>query len=298
MESEQRREAYRHWAAQQPALMPFHQPAWLDIVAPRDWTATAAEPSFSAAQWAWPYLVRRRLSAATLVLPPATPYLGPWLPAGATMAQEVLPQGVAYGVFTVHQPAAAWSYGTKTRAMASQQIDLRQNTSYDSDLQRRLRRGAEQLHVRDMTTRLQLQEAIALCQANPHAAHPDAAQHLYQAEQQNFGNLLGVYSGHNDQLQGICGVLYGGGIAYVPLTLRSSTAHPSTTTLLIDAQIRAAQERSCTDYNFCSGFLPGVRDFHARFGAVPCWYGQVRLAANVLWQGLETWRALTNKQRR
>ncbi len=60
------------------ANSPFHQPWWLDAVAPGRWKAVEVRHDGVLAA-RLPYVIRRRYGLTLLTMPPLTPVLGPWL---------------------------------------------------------------------------------------------------------------------------------------------------------------------------------------------------------------------------
>ncbi len=292
-----RRHAYRVWAASQTGLPPFWRAEWLDIVLPERWDACSFEDAFSPESWAWPFGLKRSAGMSYLGLPPCTPYLGPWMPTGAKNLPGVLPKGVKYGVFTVHQPDWAWHFGKETRSMATQVVDLQHNLPLDADLKRRLRRANEELSVRILDRPSDINRAHLLLQSLPKVAHPQGVQYAAAATDAGFGQLLGVFDQDSDELQGFGVLLFDASRAYAVITARSPTAHPSTVALLIAEQQARARTAGLRSYNFCSGFLPGVREFHARFGARAEWYGMVRLSSGPVMATAEFLRGLSNGKR-
>lgn len=73
-------DAYRHWAASQPALPLYFQPLWLDAAAGAEhWDAVMARDRGGHATGVWVYCLRKTFGIARIVMPPYTPYAGPLL---------------------------------------------------------------------------------------------------------------------------------------------------------------------------------------------------------------------------
>lgn len=60
------------------ANSPFHQPWWLEAVAPGRWSAVEVKRD-GVVTARLPYVIRRRYGLTLLTMPPLTPVLGPWL---------------------------------------------------------------------------------------------------------------------------------------------------------------------------------------------------------------------------
>lgn len=295
-----RREAYAAWALAQEDLPVFHQPRWLDIVAPHNWDASSQKDQYAQSAWAWPYVVKKRGSLSWIGPPDSTPYLGPWA-VGHTSAKIELFDGLGYAVATIHQPQLAWSFGKAVRGMATQIVGLNKSLILDSDLNRLLRKSQSELELRILSSPKDLDEAKMLADATPRATSHGMLDHLARAATAGFGTLITAHSSgadaDSDQLEGIIGLLFDRQTCYMPLLLRAPQSHSSTATALIHAGIQYARNLGLAHFDCMSGYLPGVQRFHARFGAQPSWYGQIRVSNSMLWKGLETFRSLTNPKR-
>ena len=289
-------EAYRAWAAQQERLELFARPAWLDAVAPDRWRAEVLTDAKGRCRRAWAYVPRGRFGLRYATLPPATPYLGPSWPSGHVDASERPPAGLGYAVFTVRDPAAAWRFGGACRAMATQVIDLRRRGTYDTDLRRRLRRGAEALTAARVGDIGELESLRGLIQDRPEALPLHWVPHYAKALGHRLARAYTVHA-RDRSLQAMAIVPHDGETAYLTVQVRARDAHPATTTVLIDHIIDDIYAAGISRLDMESGYLPGVRDFHARFGARPEWYGQVRLSGGPGWRLLDGLRALTNPKR-
>ena len=289
-------EAYREWAAQQEHLPVFARPGWLDVVAPDGWRAEMLSDGRGRLRRAWAYVPRQRLGLRYSTLPPATPYLGPYWASARTDAPDAPPAGVGYAAFTVHDPSAAWRFGSACRAMATQVVDLRHRPRYDSDLRRRLRRGAEQMRVSPVSDPGAFADLRRLLGARPEAAPPAWTERYATAHARGLARAYAVYV-RGGRLQAMAVVPYDERRAYLTVQIRAAGAHPATTTVLLDRILADLCDAGIEQLDMESGYLSGIRSFHARFGARPEWYGQVRLARNPAWRVIDGLRALANRNR-
>ena len=289
-------QAYREWAAQREGLAVFARPAWLDVVAPGQWGAELVTDAKGRCRRAWAYVPRERFGLRWATLPPATPYLGPYWPSGHVRPGEGPPPGLGYAAFTTDDPGAAWRYGRSCRAMATQVVDLRDRAPYDSDLRRRLRRGATGLRVEPVTTAAAFADLSALLEARPEAAPRHWSALYAEAYERGLASAWRVFDGEG-RIQAMAVVPGDGTIGYLTVQLRAAGAPPATTTVLIDRILSDLADAGVSRLDMESGYLPGVRSFHARFGARPQWYGQVRLYRGVAWRALGKIRSVTNRKR-
>lgn len=290
------RRQYREWAAAQADLPIYFQPGWLSLVGGSDWRATMTHRADGSVAVAWPYLPRRRLGLRLVGLPPATPYLGPVFPTGCPPDRTALPAGVGYAAFTVHDPRAAWVFGRRCRAMATQVLDLSVDLPLDSDLRRRLRRGREALRVREATEEADYRAFTRALIARPQAGAPTWPD-IFRAA--HFLGLARVYlvEDASGRAHGFAAVPYDSKTGYLTALVRTLDAHPSTATVLLEHIAVQARQHNLEVLDLQSGYLPGVRRFYLRFGARPRWYGLVRLPANKLYGGLDLLRATTSSSR-
>lgn len=288
--------AYRDWSAQQEALPVFSRPAWLDIVAPGTWRAQLPTDPKGRLRYAWAYVPIHKYGSRWATLPPVTPYLGPhWTP-GVKPSAPRLPAGLRYALITSRDPTAAWAMGRSCRAMATQVIDLRHRPRYDADLRRRLRRGRECLTVGRADLATDFAALRHLLATRPEAGRPHAAGLLARAVQAGLACAWTVRDAEGE-LQAVAVAPADDRRAYLTVQLRAPGAHPATTTVLIDRILTDVAAAGALALDLESGYLEGVRSFHARFGAKPEWYGQARLASGWTWRAADAVRGLLNRRR-
>ena len=290
------REAYAAWAEAQDQLIPYARPAWLDIVAPEKWRAQVTLDGKGGVQSAWPYVPKRTMGLRWASLPTATAYLGPSFSTSYPGPAPPLPPDLGYAVFTVHDPRAAWLYGRRCRAMATQVIELTAAREYDADLRRLLRRGRESLRVRRAESDADFSAFAKALRANSQAGTPEWAVHFRRAQAEGLARVFLVEDG-DGRAHGFAALPYDGQAAYLSCLLRSVNPHPSAAVSLLDHAIEEFAAIGASELDLQAGYLPGVRNFFARFGPQPKWYGLVRLPRNRLYGALDTLRAVTSTRR-
>ncbi len=290
------RRAYREWAGEQVYLPLYWQPQWLDTVAPLAWDARLYYTSRGRLTAAWPYYTHARAGLRWLGLPPHTPYGGPRFLYPSPEALT-LPHGHEYGVFTVHQPQAAWSFGRACRALATQSLHLGAAPGYPADIRRLLRHAERDSVIRPLDGPVDLDALREILTTRSECGSPAVVDVLARARDQGFGQLWGSHRRSDGRLQGAVGFVHDDRVGYTLLLVRSADALPSTNTSLTNHYIEYARALGIESIDMQSGYLPGVRAFVASFGAVPQWYGQVRIANTALWRGLEFLQSVRNKSR-
>ena len=268
--------SYRIWADGRPELPLFQQPRWLDLLS-RAWDAYLvgdAGDDPARARLAWPYVAELRAGLRVARWPACTPYLGP-VATGRELERLRVPPGLDYVSFTFADPSLAWSLGRRARAMGTQTVALAQPARYHTNVRRNLRGAARALAVREIARD---EVAAAIVQA----AHWDvplpaeAARIAPRAVGEGMARAFAVERAGRGE--GLLVFAHDRSRAYHLLTSRHPGAHPATTTALVHEALGAARESGLEVYDFCAGYLSGVREFFARFGAEPAWYGSARLA--------------------
>lgn len=288
---------YRVWAEEQLNLPFFHQPQWLDLVAPGCWRALlAADCHPKSSPWAWPYVTKVAYGLEWVALPQSTPYLGPFT-ATSNSAPGIIHAPHPYVLATIHQACWSWTFGSALRGMSTQVIDLQAEFPVDKDLQRRIRRADQDLVIRSIETDGDVEAAHALIVTQAHIWQPHDLVHYLGAGELGIAEVFGAFSTEKDILQGIAVVLSDQRRSYLPLLARTPAAHASTSVALLVYGLDRARRRGSVSFDLMSGYLPGVRAFYERFGAQPEWYGQLRLVRTAFWRSLESIRSLTSKSR-
>lgn len=288
--------AYATWAQAQAYLPVYWQPGWLDAVAPGQWWATSAGEAWEVGEWAWPLVLRRTLGGRVAGPPEASAYGGPWFPPGATAAVG-LPAGCDYARLTCHQASAAWQFGRRCRALATQVVSLPELRPWTKPIRRLLRRGAETSVTEQVAFATVTQTVKAVLRTRPHLGRSAVWAAFERAAEVGYADCVVVREAATGHLQGVAVCVYDERRAYTPMVLRLGGAPAPTSTLLQVRMIELARGRGLLAVDLLSGYLPGVRKFLRQFGAVPEWYAQVRLTRGPLWALAEEVRARTNHAR-
>ena len=289
-------DAYREWSRTSEELLVFARPQWLDLVAPDAWCSELIYGPRGRCVGAWPYVPTSRMGLRWASLPRATPYLGPVLTDPPTVASGKPPGALGYIAFTVRDPSAAWRYGRACRAMATQVIDLNERPRYSSSIGRLIRRGRGELSVRQAVSREDFGKLRLLLREQPASGDYRSVAAYTAACERGLASTWLAEDGEG-RTQGMVVVPEDRRCAYLAVQVRASEAHAATMAVLVDEVLSDLERRGIPRLDFESGFLPGVREFHRRLGARPCWYGLVRLSRGPAYSMLERIRAATNRRR-
>lgn len=288
-------EAYRQWASSYNGYLPLYwQPVWLDFVDPQ-WKACCEDDDWNSAQWVWPFSLVKRAKLSYLSLPRCTAYLGPLILGDASVTIPVLPKGVQYGVYTFDNPSISWSSAPHARAMATQAIFINEQQKYSAELRRRLRRGKEVLSVHRYTSSYENQ-VIDLFREKSSILPNGIFELMLYAQEKEIGEMYVVLNDSN-KIQSVGGLLWDSQKSYAPFSVRANHAHGSANPLLYAQFVAHSEVLGVAQLDLQSGFLDGSRKFFESFGAVPIWYGQVRVAKGLIWRSLEFVRSYSNPNR-
>ena len=267
----------------------FWQPEWLDILSD-NWRSHFIE-SDGKLRAVWPYVPIRKGGFHIASWPPCTPYLGPLFLTKRVLPLDIPPK-LSYVNCTFSNPAFAWVFGRKARAMATQKLSLPAKP-FSADLRRRLKNAAGEYIVSELDTTV-VSDKIKYVRENWSAPIPPDAERIFQeATRAGTGSVLALFSDEGDQSQPLAylGVVWDKNTTYLLFITRSPSAPSATAQVLLSAAIDAATGRNCIEFDFCAGFLKGVRDFFSQFGARPEWYGQLRIAKGPIMRSLEFMRS-------
>lgn len=289
-------ETYRTWANVQPSLCVFWQPAWLDIVAPEAWRVAIARDHKNRITRLWPYVAQERMGLRWATLPLATPYLGPQFSREHGKRTLTLPKDIGYALVTVQDPSLAWQSRLRIRSMATQVLEFTRRPVYDSSLRRLLKQAPKALMFSQTNIQEDEGDIRKLLIARPEVA-PLASLPVYiDAVARGLARAWKVCDA-SGAIEAIAVTPYDRVRAYLTFQLRAHGSHPAAMAYLLDRIISDLNDAGLKSLDFESGYLSGVRRFHARFGAHPEWYGQARLARHIGWRAADFVRAATNPRR-
>lgn len=278
-------DSYRAWSKSQEHLPLFWQPKWLDIIS-TDWTSDSTE-SNGKIRAIWPFLPVRKAGVQIASWPPCTPYLGPVFTTERIRPIKI-PSQLSYINCTFSNPGFAWVFGRKARAMATQKISLPAKP-YKPDLKRRLRNAEGKFRFGELRADV-IPDTLSFIRKNWTAPIPPEAERIFQeAVIGGLGSVLALYDKNDAKSQALAylGVVWDKKTTYLLFITKSPIAPSASTPVLLAEAIELAAQRNCSAFDFCAGYLMGVRDFFSQFGAKPQWYGQLRLANGPLMRCVE-----------
>ncbi len=267
----------------------FYTPAWLEALYPGEWgLLVAMEEEQLLALWS--YRLSRTFGFRLLVMPPLTPYMGPWfsdampperygdvlirmsadLPNHHMLSQQSFP-----GMLLPAAPPAWRQQPLATHILDLQATEEQLWKNCNDNTKRNIKKGQQRLSIRETTSTHALWHLKTLSYRNkgqkppPHAIYLGRAANFLTASGQGqllesvdqsgevVGAILLVHDGH------MAHYLYG-------------AAHPEkgsgALAYLLWEGLRRARSQGMQQFNFEGSRIPGIARFFKGFGATETGY--------------------------